>query len=166
MRSTGLYNPFLKAMGATPVNISPGDVYAALERGVVGGLAWPWGSVAKYGWQKFFKYRVEPDFFGASMLLLVNLEKWKGLSAKEKQVLEAAARAYEAKADDIIIAKGHVDNKKLKDAGVQNVRLTGKVRDAYIHTIYTAKWAQNDKLKNYIVDYKKLKSLMYADTGS
>ena len=38
--------------------------------------------------------------------------------------------------------------------------LKGAVRDAYLKTIYDAKWAQNDKLK-YTVDYKKLKSLLY-----
>ena len=41
MRSTGLYNALLKTMGATPITVSPSDVYASLERGVVGGLAWP-----------------------------------------------------------------------------------------------------------------------------
>jgi TRAP-type C4-dicarboxylate transport system substrate-binding protein len=53
IRSTGLYNPFLVAMGATTIVMAPGDVYAGLERKVVDGLAWPWGSIAKYGWQRF-----------------------------------------------------------------------------------------------------------------
>ncbi len=92
MRSTGLYNALFKAMGATTVNMNPSDLYTGLERGVVVGMAWPWGSVAKYGWQRFLRYRIEPGFYGA-------------------------------------------------------------------------KWAQNDKLK-YIVDYKKLKSLMYTEHGS
>lgn len=160
MRSTGLYQPFLKAMGATPINISPGDVYSALERGLVGGLAWPWGSVAKYGWQRFLKYRIEPDFYGATMLMLVNKKKWMGLEQKQRDALTAQARSFENKADDIIVGKGHIDDKKLAGAGVEFIKLTGKVKAAYIKTIYEAKWAQNDKLK-YSVDYKKLKSLMF-----
>ena len=55
MRSTGLYKPLLSAMSATPVAISPGDVYTGLQRGVVDGIAWPKGSVTKYGWEKFLK---------------------------------------------------------------------------------------------------------------
>ena len=41
MRSTGLYNPLLKAMHATPVTISPGDVYSRVgaRRGRRAGLA-------------------------------------------------------------------------------------------------------------------------------
>ena len=162
MRSTGLYNAFLKAMGATPVNISPTDVYAALERGVVDGLAWPWGSVAKLGWEKFLKYRIEPDFYGASMLLLINRDKYNSLSQSQKDLLHSHAKAYESAADAIIIKKGHIDDAKIKKAGVKSLKLDGKVGQAYLSTIYGAKWAQNDKQK-YIVDYKKLKAKLYAD---
>jgi TRAP-type C4-dicarboxylate transport system substrate-binding protein len=165
MRSTGLYRAFLKAMGATPVNISPGDVYAALERGVVSGLAWPWGSIGKYGWQKFLKYRIEPGFFGATMLTLVNKEKWDSLSQGQRDMLNKQARAYETLSDEIIIKKGHADDKKLKAAGVQIIKLEGALKKAYVDSIYKAKWAENDKLK-YNIDYKKLKAKMYVEPGS
>ena len=165
MRSTGLYNALFKAMHATPVNISPGDVYSALERGVVEGLAWPWGSIAKYGWQRFLKYRIEPGFYGATLLTIINLDKWNSLTKAQKDLLEKQARNYESKADAIIVEKGKVDDAKLKKAGVTIIKLTGAVGKAYIKTIYGAKWAQNDEQK-YIVDYKKLKAKMYTKPGS
>jgi TRAP-type C4-dicarboxylate transport system substrate-binding protein len=160
IRSTGLYNPFLKAMGATTVVISPSDVYSALERGVVEGLAWPWGSVAVYGWEKFLKYRVKPDFFGASVLILINKDKYASLNAAEKAQLDKQAAIYEKKAVDAIAKKGVIDDAKLAKAGVKDIELTGDVAKAYIRTIYSAKWAENDKLK-YTVDYKKLKASLY-----
>jgi TRAP-type C4-dicarboxylate transport system substrate-binding protein len=161
VRSTGLYNPFLKAMGATTVRMSPGDVYAGLERGVVKGLAWPWGSVTAYGWEKFLKYRIKPDFYGASVLTLINRDKYNALSQAEKDFLHKSAAEFEKNGTAILEAKGKIDDEKLKKAGVQDVELTGKVRDAYIKTIYGAKWAENDKQK-YSIDYQKLKSLMYS----
>lgn len=165
MRSTGLYRAFFKAMGATPVNISPGDVYAALERGVVSGLAWPWGSIGKYGWQKFLKYRVEPGFFGATLLTLVNKKKWDALSPAQRDLLTKQGRFYETTSDDIIIKKGLADDKKLKAAGVQIIKLEGALKKAYIDTIYNSKWAENDKLE-YNIDYKALKAKMYVVPGS
>lgn len=165
MRSTGLYKAFFKAMNATPVNISPGDVYAALERGVVSGLAWPWGSIGKYGWQRFLKYRIEPGFFGATLLTLINKKKWDSLSQAQRDLLTQQGRDYETKSDVIIIKKGHADDKKLKAAGVQIIKLEGAVRKAYIDTIYSSKWAENDKLE-YNIDYKKLKAKMYVQPGS
>jgi len=160
MRATGLYKAFLQAMGATPIVISPGDVYSALERGLVEGMAWPWGSLTQYGWEKFIKYRVEPSFFGASMLMIINRDKYNSLTKVERDQLEAQARSYENFADDYIIKKAHIDDAKIMKAGVKVITLTGKVRDAYIRTIYEAKWAENDS-KKYSVDYQKLKAALY-----
>jgi TRAP-type C4-dicarboxylate transport system substrate-binding protein len=161
MRSTGLYNALFKAMNATPVNISPSDVYSALERGVVDGLAWPWGSIGKYGWQRFLKYRIKPGFYGATLMTIVNLDKWKSLTKAQRNMLIKQARDYESKPDAIIVKKGNIDDGKLLKAGVKDIHLSGAIGKAYIKTIYGAKWAQNDKLK-YRVDYKKLKAKLYT----
>ena len=165
IRSTPLYNPFLVAMGATTIVMAPGDVYAGLQRGVVEGLAWPWGSVGVYGWQKFLKYRVKPSYFGASQPLLVNLDTWKRLSKDQQELLTKQARFLEKEGAAILIQRGKQDDAKLEAAGVQDIELTGDARKAYLATIYGAKWAQNDKF-NYTVDYKKLKSLLYKPTGA
>ena len=162
MRATGLYKAFLKAMGATPIVISPSEVYTGLERGVVEGMAWPWGSISKYGWQKFLKYRIKPAFFGASVLTTINLNKWKSLNKAERDELEAQARAFEKAGDQIIIDKGIKDDEKLKEAGVKDLELQGAVRKAYLRTIYGAKWAENDSFRGkFHVDYDKLKADLY-----
>jgi TRAP-type transport system periplasmic protein len=140
--------------------MAPGDVYAGLQRGVVDGLAWPWGSIGKYGWQRFLKYRVTPSFFSASNLVIVNLDKWKSLSKEQQDQLTKQARTFEHDGSAIVVKKGEEDDVKLKQAGVQDIVLTGATHDAYLKTIYDAKWAQNDSLK-YTVDYKKLKALLY-----
>lgn len=160
IRSTGLYNPFLIAMGATTVTTSAGDVYAGLERGVVSGLAWPWGSIAKYGWERFLKYRVRPSFFSGSELIVINLDKWKSLSKEQQALLNDQVPVLEHKGAEAIIKLGEQDDAKLKKAGVKDIVLQGAVRKAYLNTIYEAKWAQTDKV-NHEANYKKLKSLVY-----
>ena len=160
MRSTGLYNDLLLAMNATPINMNPGDVYAGLERGVVDGLAWPKGSLAKYGWQRFLKYRIGPNFYGATQFLLINLDSHKKLSKAHKDLLARQSRIYEENSDPILEKKFVIDDRKLEEAGVKTIILKGAVGKAYLNTIYGAKWAKNDKQK-YIVDYKKLKAKMY-----
>lgn len=165
MRSTPLYNPFLKAMGATTIVMAAGDVYAGLQRGVVDGLAWPWGSVGVYGWQRFLKYRVKPSYFGASQPAVINLDKWKSLTKAQQDLLTEQGKILEKEGSAIIIKKGQEDDEKLKKAGVQDIELTGEVANAYLGTIYGAKWAQNDQQK-FTVDYKKLKSLLYKPVAS
>jgi TRAP-type C4-dicarboxylate transport system substrate-binding protein len=91
----------------------------------------------------------------------MNKKKYDGLSAAHKKLIAKHARAYEKKSDELVREKFVVDEAKLKAAGVQDIKLTGKAATAFLNTVYGAKWAQNDSLK-YIVDYKKLKSLMYT----
>lgn len=57
------------------------------------------------------------------------------------------------------------DDKKLKAAGVQIIKLEGAFKKAYVDTIYNPKWAENEKLK-YNIDYEKLKAKMYVNPGS
>ncbi len=162
MRSTGLYKAFMRKMGATPVVISPGDIYSALERGVVEGLAWPWGSISTYGWEKFLKYRVEPSFFGATMLVLINKKKYDSMTPEAQAFLTKMGRQYEKTADEAVTRLGKRDDEKLVKAGVKRLILEGEYRDAYVRTIYDAKWAENDALADkFIVDYKTLKSKLY-----
>ncbi len=160
MRSTGLYKPFLAAMNAIPVGIAPGDVYTGLERGVVDGIAWPKGSVTKYGWEKFLRYKVTPNFYGATFMVIVNKKKWNSLTQEERDFLTKVAAIYEKKSDEVVGRNLTADEERLEKAGVRTVALEGAYAKAYLKTIYDAKWAVNDKYK-YTVDYKTLKSLMY-----
>ena len=89
MRSTAGYHPFMKVMGAIPINISPGDVYTSLERGLVKGLAWPEGGVARYGWSKFIKYRVGPGWWRTSSTVVMNMDAYNKLTKKQRDAVHA-----------------------------------------------------------------------------
>jgi len=72
---------------------------------------------------------------------------------------------------EIIIKKANVDDEVLRKSGVKFITLEGKVRDAYINTIYDAKWAETDNVAKTgkvkpIIDYDKLKGLMYSKPSS
>jgi len=161
MRTTPLYTPFLKAMGATTKNISPAEVYTALERGVVDGLAWPEGGVAFRGWQRFIKYRVEPGFFRSTTMATMNKDKFESLPKKAQSQLIKAGLFYEQKSGAILKKRADIDNKKIYDAGVQRLILPPEFAKAYIKTIVNANWNAAKKYK-FTEDYGKLRSLMTA----
>ena len=93
----------------------------------------------------------------------INLDSWNKPRAANKKIFTDQARIYESNGDPIIVKKRHEDDAKLKQAGIEVIKLTGATRDAYIKTIYAAKWAENDSKKNYHVDYKTLKSKLYSE---
>ena len=159
MRSTAGYHPMLKKMGAVPINISPGDVYTSLERGLVNGLAWPEGGVARYGWAKFIKYRVGPGWWRTSSTLVMNLDTYNKLTKKERDVIHAASLKYEK--DSIVSLRALVktDNAKVFAAGVKPVNLTGKAAKAYLDVAYNATWDAAKKVMP-IETYNKLRKLL------
>lgn len=146
MRSTAIYNPFLVKMGATPVNMGMTELYTALERGVVKGFVWPEGGIAKFGWTKFIKYRVEVPFFRSSTLVMMNLDKYNGLSNKARKQINAAGLHYENESGEILRKKADIDNKKVFAAGVKKMKLKEPYASALVETIYGSSW---EKMKKY-----------------
>lgn len=162
MRSTAIYNPFLVEMGATPINMGMTDLYTALERGVVKGFVWPEGGVAKFGWPKFIKYRVEVPFFRSSTLVMMNLDKYKALSSKARKQIDAAGLFYEQGSGKILRRKADVDNKKVFAAGVKRMKLDEPYASALVKTIYGSSWEKMKKYK-FKVDKAMLKAKLFDE---
>ena len=145
LRASALYVPFMKKMGARPTNISPGDVYTSLQRGLVKGLAWPMGNIYRYGWTKYIKYRIGPGFWRSSSMLVVNLSAYNKLSKKDQATLDAAGLAFEIASTKFYGDIGKIDTAKVKKAGVKFVDLTGAEGAAFTKTVYGATWDAAEK---------------------
>src|ERR1039457_4385196 len=91
LRITPVYRDFFQALGATVVQTAPGEVYTALERGVVDGYGWPITGVFDLGWNEKTKYRVDPGFYSAEVSILINKAVWEKLNDQQKAVLNKAA---------------------------------------------------------------------------
>ena len=91
IRVTPVYNDIVEALGGTTITTPPGEVYTALERGVVDGYGWPVTGIFDLGWEKVTKFRMEPAFYSVEVNVLVNLDVWKGLNDAQRKVLSDAA---------------------------------------------------------------------------
>src|SRR5699024_9743818 len=96
IRSTAFYRGVIAGMGGDPVNISAPNVYTALQRGLVTGLAWPTIGITNLGWDDFIRYRIEPGFFRMNTIAVVNLDSWKQLTDAQRKKLQALVVEYEA----------------------------------------------------------------------
>ena len=52
IRVTPVYKDIVEALGGTAITTAPGEVYTALERGVVDGYGWPVTGIFDLGWEK------------------------------------------------------------------------------------------------------------------
>ena len=91
IRVTPVYKDIVEALGGTAITTAPGEVYTALERGVVDGYGWPVNGIFDLGWDKVTKFRLEPAFYSVEVNVLVNLDTWKALSDAQRKVLNDAA---------------------------------------------------------------------------
>ncbi|MBX9840601.1 MAG: TRAP transporter substrate-binding protein DctP [Xanthobacteraceae bacterium] len=95
IRGTPTYHPVINMLGASPVVLPGGEVYAALEKGVVDGASWPASGVLGMRWYEVAKYLLRPTFGVNHYLLLMNLNAWNRLSESERNILAAEARKIE-----------------------------------------------------------------------
>src|SRR5437016_10825614 len=101
IRITPVYRDFFQALGATVVQTAPGEVYTALERGVVDGYGWPITGIFDLGWHEKTKYRVDPGFYTAEVSILVNKSTWDRLDDRQKKAIGDAAAWIETQAAEV-----------------------------------------------------------------
>jgi TRAP-type C4-dicarboxylate transport system substrate-binding protein len=140
LRITTVYRDFFQAMGATVVQTAPGEVYTALERGVVDGYGWPITGVFDLGWNEKTKYRVDPGFYSAEVSVLVNRNSWDRLSDAQKNVLRNAAEQGEAEAVAAFAEENERETKRQAAAGIETIRFEGDAASAYVTKAYQAGW--------------------------
>lgn len=124
IRGTQSYHGVIRLLGASPVVLPGGQIYTALEKGVVDGAAWPAAGMLSMKHFEVAKYRIRPTFGTSNLGVWVNLDKWNGLSKGEQQALLDAGlkteREMQAIGDDIL-AK---EDATLDKMGLEYTRLT------------------------------------------
>jgi TRAP-type C4-dicarboxylate transport system substrate-binding protein len=140
LRITPVYRDFFQALGATVVQTAPGEVYTALERGVVDGYGWPITGVFDLGWNEKTKYRVDPGFYSAEVSVLVNKATWEKLTDAQKDVLRKAGAAGEAEAVAEFAAENDRETKRQAAAGIQTIKLDAAAAATYLAKAYQAGW--------------------------
>lgn len=158
MRITPVYRDFFRALGATVINTAPGEVYTALERGVVDGYGWPLTGLFDLNWQKMTKYRIDPGFYNGEVSLVMNLDSWKRLTQKQRDLLQKHMLAFEAQNPEYWKKNTEDELKRQEQAGIQSIKFDPATTKQYLDTAYQAGW---DGIVKSSPDYgPKLKKLL------
>jgi TRAP-type transport system periplasmic protein len=145
IRITPVYREFFQALGATVVQTPPGEVYTALERGVVDGYGWPITGIFDLGWHERTKFRVDPGFYSAEVSILINKNALAKLNDAQKKVIMGAAAWIEAQAAETA-KENAADIAKQKAAGIEVIDFKGAEGEAWRANAYEAGWAAIVKL--------------------
>jgi TRAP-type mannitol/chloroaromatic compound transport system substrate-binding protein len=93
-RIGGFGGAILAKLGAVPQQIPAGEIYGALEKGVIDGAEWigPYDD-EKLGFHKVAKFYYTPGWWegSAQVSLLVNLKAWESLPQWQRDAIDSAA---------------------------------------------------------------------------
>ena len=140
IRTSPVYRPMLNHFGANPVTTPPGEVYTALDRGVVNGFCWPAAGTIDFGWHEKVNYRIDPGFFDVEVSLLMNLDQWNNLSDAHKERAMRAAEMMERQTYYWFQREAVAEEKRLQEAGVEIVEFTGEAKQRYLDAAHEQYW--------------------------
>jgi len=105
IRGTVSYHPMIEALGGSGVVIGGGEVYSALQTGVVDGAAWGLTGARDFKWYEVADYMADPVFGQVGVMIFMNLDTWNDLSDAQKEAVQSAAIKLEqqsiARFDDL-----------------------------------------------------------------
>jgi len=96
IRGTVSYHPMIEALGGSGVVMGGGDVYSALQTGVVDGAAWGLTGARDFKWYEVADYMADPVFGQVGLMVFMNLDSWNALSPEEQAGVERAALRLES----------------------------------------------------------------------
>ena len=157
-RVAPVYVPLLKSLGAGAVAMPSGEVYTAMERGVVDGFGWPTIGPLDFGWPAVTKYRIDPAFYPVDVNVYFNKKKFYSLPKEiqaeiEKTMQDVEKMVYEKYGE--LVAK---ETKGIQDKGMKIIKLSDKDAKVFLGKAQEEGW--KEVLKGDPETGKKLQSMM------
>lgn len=86
LRGNRLYQPMMEKLGSSVVTLQGGEVYPAMQKGVIEGVFWPVTGAVDFKWYEQAKFMMLPRFGNSYHFLLMNLGRFNKLSPAEQQI--------------------------------------------------------------------------------
>jgi len=145
VRGPSIYQPFYDTQGITAVNVQVPEMYSALERGVIEGIGFPLIGLTNFGWEKQVRFRVLPAFWQGDVAIIANLDVWKKLDAKQRELLQSVAMETERKAHEFFQAESRKEEQKLAAAGMKDLQPSAAEARKYAAAAHDSLWQQLTK---------------------
>ncbi len=131
-------------LGATPIKMNVGDIYLALQQGVIDGQENPFGNIRKWSWFEVQKYISKSRHVYTPITFVMNLDRYNSLTPEQRAKVDSAARKavelsrqYGAANDETLekeirelapdVAFNDIDQAAFKAAAVPIAEAIGKI---------------------------------------
>jgi TRAP-type C4-dicarboxylate transport system substrate-binding protein len=122
IRGNAIYNAFLtNYLGASVININATEIYTALERGTVDMMGWTQIGLMDLNWDRYIKFRIQPEFFQTDLMIIMNQKKWESLSPKTREILARAVAEHEVASLQALQALWKTEEAELAKRGIKTL---------------------------------------------
>lgn len=138
IRTSPSNREILTRLGGRAVQIAVKEIYTALQRGTVDGLAFTTTGMPDLGVERFIHYRIDPAFLQLAICLQINLDTWNALTPEAQRILEEQAALYERRSRDAFFALQDREVELLARRGLNGVTVDDG--DAYRALAHEVVW--------------------------
>ncbi len=140
IRGGSSYAPMYEALDINRVDVPAGDIYTALERGVVEGIGFTTIGISSAGWQDFLQYRIFPTWRQGNTIIAANAEAIDALTEEQRAYLMEMVEKHEMEAFAAAQALEQTDSDALAEAGVTDIVLEGEAAAAITAAFQNTFW--------------------------
>jgi TRAP-type C4-dicarboxylate transport system substrate-binding protein len=163
IRANGFYRGLVEPGGGAMVNLDGGEIYAALQKGVVDGAAWPVLGAINFKWYEVAKYMSRPLWGVAPYTVTMNLDRFNKLSKADQELVLKLGREVEASGARGYEAQTLEEAKQLKEKGVQETHFDPKtfatLQSGFDKAVWNLAIGGNAKTKDRVIElYAKAKA--------
>jgi tripartite ATP-independent transporter DctP family solute receptor len=115
-----------REFGAVPTPLSFGEIYLALDQGVLDGQENPLKNIEAYSFDDVQKYLSLSAHTYSPVSLTMNLKKWQSLSPEDQQAVQRAADTAAKKSREAAIAEESDLIEKMKAGGIEVNEVDGE----------------------------------------
>lgn len=158
MRTSALYDRFMKSLGIVPVTIPAGDTYTALERGTVEGFGWPNMGPRQRGWLEVVKCAIDLPFYGSNNITAVmNLDKWNSLPKDVQDQVVAVTARFEPIMYNHFVEAVEKEWAELDKIGIKRIKFSETENKKYLDLAYQVEWDNlAEKVPDLIDELKRV----------
>ena len=119
IRTNPAHEGMVRALGGTPVAMSPADAYAAMEKGVLDGIAFPIHASADYRLYEVGKYMTMPGYGHSMLILMANAASFDALPEADRKAIVDAARQMEVQGAAYMAGLAVSQKARMEENGVK-----------------------------------------------
>ena len=143
LRISPTYEPWCRALGASPVTLPFPDIYTGMERGTIDGFIIACSLALDFSWDEVTKY-YSPRVFTFNLEVLANLDSWNRLPKHLQDLVEDCVAEFERETADESAAYVNDYEQRMQDAGMVPLEQFWSQADIewFSETAYKASWEE------------------------